>query len=253
MTGPDQGGAAAWWFTCLAIRRAGGQALRITPSRPRGLEGLDGLLIGGGADVDPSLYGQDRSPFLDAMQRAEPRLGPRLLGLVLYPVVWLLRRMLGTRSGSGNRARDALERGLIAEAMRVDLPVLGICRGMQLMNVVTGGTLHQNISGFYRERLNVRSVLPAKQVSIATGSRLGRLTGVETLRVNALHDQAIDRLGEHLQVVAQEASGVIQAVECPDRAFFVGVQWHPEYLPQKPVHQALFRALVEACDGRCRG
>lgn len=244
VTGPDRGGAAAWWFTRLAVWRAGGRAVRVTPQKPRGLEEIDGLIIGGGADVDPGLYGEEPIPFLDEIQKAEPRLGQRLLGLFLYPLLWLVRRLLITRTRGGNRARDALEKYLIREAERRSLPVLGICRGMQLMNVTRGGTLHQEITGFYREQPNARSVLPAKQVAIAAGSRLEAALGVEMLRVNALHDQATARLGDGLRIVAREASGVVQAIESEGPVFFLGVQWHPEYLPQKPLHQSLFTALV---------
>ncbi len=246
VTGPDHGGTAAWWFTRLAVYRAGGTAVRITPGKPRGLDGLDGLIIGGGADVDPDLYGQQKAPFLDQMQEAEPRLGQRLLGLVFYPVLWLIRRLLVTRTRGGNQARDELEKALILDALERGLPVLGICRGMQLMNVVRGGTLFQEISGFYGEKPNVRSIMPAKQVAIAAASRLQGIVAASHLRVNALHDQAIDELGRGLKVVAREASSVIQAVEGTEDEFFLGVQWHPEYLPQKPAHQRLFRGLVEA-------
>jgi putative glutamine amidotransferase len=246
VTGPERGGLAAWFATWLAVRRAGGRAVRITPRRPRGHLALDGVIIGGGADVDPGLYGAHRRGLLDELEAAEPRLGQRLIGLFVYPLLWVLRRTLLTHAPEGDENRDRLEQTLIRDALDRGLPLLGICRGMQLINVVCGGSLHQGLESFHREHPQVRSVLPRKTVALTEGSRLQRILGCGDCAVNALHDQAIDRLGEGLEVVAREANGVIQAVEHTDRPFAIGVQWHPEYLPQKRGQQALFRALVNA-------
>ncbi|WP_422126553.1 gamma-glutamyl-gamma-aminobutyrate hydrolase family protein [Thioalkalivibrio sulfidiphilus] len=251
VTGPDRGGLAAWYATWLALRRAGGRAVRITPRRPRAELKLDGLIIGGGADVDPVLYGAHRHTLLEDYEAAEPRLGQRLLGLLVYPLLWALRRTLLTHAPEGDADRDRLEQALIRDALDRDLPLLGICRGMQLMNVVCGGSLHQGLEGFHEEHPQIRSVLPRKTVALAPDSVLRQILGCERCPVNALHDQGVDRLGEGLRVVAREPNGVIQAVEHTRRRFAIGVQWHPEYLPQKRSQQGLFRALVDAAHQKC--
>ncbi len=246
ITGPDRGGLAAWWFSARAVRRAGGRAVRIRPGRPHSGRGLCGLIIGGGADVTPSLYGQTRSlPLRELTDRgvADWR---RFLGILLFPLLWLLRRLLTKKKGGLDPARDALETNLIEHALAENKPMLGICRGMQLINVVCGGSLHQSLEGFYDEYPHIRSVLPRKRVLLAPGSRLQRILGSGECRVNALHRQAIDTVGEGLVAVAREPSGVIQGYEAEDRRWLIGVQWHPEYLPQRASQHALFASLVEA-------
>jgi putative glutamine amidotransferase len=246
ITGPDKGGLSAWWFTALAVRRAGGKPIRIRPQKPRPIEILDGLIIGGGADVSPELYGQQPLPDLEQLQdRALPG-WRRLSGLVLFPLLYIIRRLLVTKTTGLNAARDELEKRLIREAYEREMPMLGICRGMQLLNVATGGSLHQSIKSFYEETPAIRSVLPRKRIEILPDSLLARTIGSTNGRVNALHDQAIDRLGERLRISAREPTGVVQAIEHRDHAFFLGVQWHPEYLPQRREQGALFRALVMA-------
>ncbi|MCG5515924.1 MULTISPECIES: gamma-glutamyl-gamma-aminobutyrate hydrolase family protein [Ectothiorhodospira] len=246
VTGPDRGGVAAWIMTWWAIWRAGGKAIHITPGRPRSCRELDGLVIGGGADVDPSLYGQDPLSLIREIDATEIGWRQRILGFVLYPLLWLLRRVLYTKRHGGDADRDRLERTLILEALDQGLPMLGICRGMQLLNVVCGGTLHQNLEGFYQEHPQVRSVLPRKVVTLTEGSRIAELTGAEPLSVNALHNQAVADLGQDLVVAAREASGVIQAIESRSASLILGVQWHPEYLPQKSRQRRLFQGLVES-------
>lgn len=248
ITGPDKGGLSAWWFTARAIRRAGGKPVRIRPDRPRTIDGLDGLIVGGGADVSPTLYGQQPLPDLDQFKDSGVSGWRRLLGLVLFPLLYIIRRLLTTKTKGLNQDRDELEKRLIRDAIEQDLPILGICRGMQLINVVAGGSLHQSIRGFYEEEPAIRSVLPRKAVEIAPDSLLARVLVTTRIRVNALHDQAIDVLGSDLVVCAREPNGVVQAIEHQSRPFCLGVQWHPEYLPQRPAQRALFRALVKAAD-----
>ncbi|SEQ09610.1 putative glutamine amidotransferase [Ectothiorhodospira magna] len=247
VTGPDKGGLAAWLMTAWCILRAGGWPVRISPARPHDGIGLDGLVIGGGADVDPALYGQDPLSLLREIDATESGGGrQRVLGFIFYPLLWLLRRTLLTRLEGEDRGRDQLEEALIRTAWKHQMPVLGICRGMQLLNVVHGGTLHQELSGFYRECPQVRSILPRKQVVVASETMLAQLVGEGTLAVNALHNQAVDRLGHGVVSAARESTGVIQAIEVQGGVMRIGVQWHPEFLPHKTRHQALFRGLVAA-------
>mgnify|MGYP001035878304 CR=1 FL=1 len=252
VTGPDRGGLAAWWFTWLAVRRAGGRAIRITPSRPCRPEQLDGLIIGGGADIDPTLYGGQESSTLQELQSPERMLARRLLSLVLFPLIYLLRRALSTMTHrpGGDSARDALETALLRAALARGLPVLGICRGAQLLNVCCGGSLYQDLTAFYVETPQVHTVWPHKAIVIEPGSRLSRILGSTACRVNSLHKQAIRQLAPDLRVVARETTGVVQAVEHDLLPFAIGVQWHPEYLPQRPDQQNLFRALVREASQR---
>lgn len=246
VTGPDKGGLSAWLFTAWAVRRGGGQPLRIRPARPRSIEELDGLIIGGGADVSPDLYGAESLPKFKSLQDRGLLGWRRLAGIILFPLLFVIRRLLTTKTTGLNADRDALERELIDSALERKLPLLGICRGMQLLNVVAGGSLHQDIEGFYEEHPAIRSVLPRKQIEIHPDSRLAQTLVTTRLRVNALHSQAIDRLGEELMICAREPSGVVQAIEKTGSGFVLGVQWHPEYLPQRPEQRALFHALIQA-------
>ncbi len=251
VTGPDRGGWPAWFFTALAVWRSGGHPFRVRPARPRHDRCFDGLIIGGGADVDPTLYGPGEDPGEvpdpQEIRRTETRWSQRLIGYVFYPLLWLLRRWFQSPAGPLDQNRDRLEKALIHQALEARRPVLGICRGMQLINVVRGGTLNRDLASFYIETPQARSLLPVKRVNLSAQSRLATLLARETLRVNALHDQAVATLGRHLRAVACEANGVIQAIEATD-GWCIGVQWHPEYLPQKQVQQRLFRALVRAAE-----
>jgi len=249
VTGPDRGGMSAWLFTARAVRRAGGKPIRIRPGAPQDIEQIDGLIIGGGADVSPALYGQQRRPELDELKDQGMRGWRRFIGLILFPVVLIIRRVLTTSLSGLNTERDELEKHLIRAALERGLPMLGICRGMQLLNVVAGGSLHQSLEGFYEEYPAMRSVLPRKRIEIEPDSLLATVLATTRGRVNALHSQAIDRLGSGMVISAREPNGVIQAIEHQDKPYMLGVQWHPEYLPQRPEQRALFRSLVEAARG----
>jgi putative glutamine amidotransferase len=245
VTGPDRGGGAAWWFTRTAVWLAGGDAVRITPRSPRAnADGLDGLIIGGGADVDPKLYGQELLHVTEKKKRDEP-IGMWIIGLVLFPLTWLMRKLSAVPVTSGqNAARDELEMRLIDDAVRKRLPILGICRGEQLINVYFGGSLLQRLAGLYIEDPEVRTILPRKRIVVEGGSCLAGVLGPRPVRVNALHRQAIDRLGRGMRVAARDRNGIVQAIEHASLPMVIGVQWHPEYLPQMPQQRAIFGRLV---------
>lgn len=246
VTGPNRGGLAAWFFTALAVRRAGGRPVRIQPKRMRTIDDLDGLIVGGGADVSPGLYGQTHRSRLSSLHDRGAHGWRRLAGWLLFPLMFTVRRLLTTKAGGTDHQRDRLEKSLLSAAFERNLPVLGICRGMQLINVVAGGSLHQDLEGFYDEYPAIRSVLPRKRVALRSGTRLEAIMGRPSSWVNALHSQAVDDLGAGLRVAASEANGIIQAIESTGDGLVIGVQWHPEYLPQRRQQQALFRALVRA-------
>jgi putative glutamine amidotransferase len=229
-------------MTALALRRAGARPVRLRAGRPVPENELRGLVIGGGSDVDPLVYGEEPDPVPEEGDRLRP------LDWVVGAVLTALRILLASHTPSGyDAARDRLESRLLRTALQRDLPVLGICRGAQLMNVALGGTLYQTITHLYTEDTrNVRSILPCKQVRLSEGSRLAGAVGARESRVNALHNQAVKDLGEGMAICAVETTGVVQGVECPEREFFIGVQWHPEYMPQRASQQRLFKALVAA-------
>jgi putative glutamine amidotransferase len=204
-----------WWCNRLAVWRAGGRAVRLSPGRADPATPLDGLIIGGGDDIDASLYGGE--------VRVDVRLDP---------------------------ARDALEYRLLSEAHNRDLPVLGICRGAQILNVFRGGTLHGDIYEAYAGLPRQRALLPLKRVRIAAGTRLHGILRLDVCRVNSLHHQSVDRLGRGLKISGRDRHGIVQALDCEGGTFVVGVQWHPEFLIFNRPQQRLFRALVQAAGAR---
>ncbi len=240
VTGPDNGGSAAWWMTRLALRRAGAKPVRVTPSRKVKAADLDGLIIGGGTDVEPAHYGQ------------EPQLGDeankkfRLRDWLISSLLFLLRILTRQKKSEGyDLKRDAMEKELIEYALKKGLPILGICRGAQLLNIVTGGSLHQKITEFYSEEPHVRSLLPRKRIVLEEDTKLASFIQDGTRYVNALHDQAMNKLGAGMIVTARDGGGVVQAIEHTRHDFVLGVQWHPEYLPQIASQQRIFRGLVD--------
>jgi putative glutamine amidotransferase len=183
------------------VTRPGGIAVLLPPQpvdddvAARVLEGLDGLVITGGKDVDPSRYGQASHPMTD-----EPRTD-----------------------------RDAWEFALLAGALGRGMPVLGICRGAQVLNVALGGTLHQHLPevvGHSRHQAG-NAVFSTSTVRTVPGTRLASLIG-ESSDEQCYHHQAIAELGDGLIVSAQDPDGVIEAVELPGEVFVLAVQWHPE-------------------------
>ena len=249
VTGPDKGGFPAWVCTWLAVRRAGGYPLRLTPSMfedDPSLPPFDGLILGGGADVDPERYGEELQTFLEDDDELEPTsLARRLLFRLLAPLLFLWRG-LGSLSASGiDKERDEFEQSCLERAIRERLPVLGICRGAQFLNIHFGGDLTDDIPGFYGEESRSWSVLPKNRVTLQGRSLLRSILGLESLRVNSLHKHAVSHLGEQVRITAVDSTGVVQAIEVEGQPFMIGVQWHPEYLPVSRLQQRLFRSLVQ--------
>lgn len=245
VTGPDEGGTGAWLFTALSIRLAGGKPRRITVKNPAEITEIDGLIIGGGADVEPLRYGQER------IEKAKLAKDGRtifewVLSILFFPIYWLARYFQHTKSAPIDTDRDKLELTLLHDALAENKPVLGICRGMQLMNVHFQGNLHQDISGYYEETPQVSSIFPKKRIQIEKGSKLHEVLNTTVCNVNALHNQAIDTPGEGVKLVARELHTEInQALEHPGYNYVIGVQWHPEYLIQVKRQRRLFKELVK--------
>ena len=207
-----------------AVERAGGLPVvlppleldRISPL----LDRLSGVLLSGGPDIDPAAYGR----------AAHPELGPTEPQL------------------------DAFEVELAREADARKLPIFGICRGAQALNIARGGTLHQHVpeitDGSVVHRRYKRGEEATHEVRVAPGSALAALVGRDRIYVNSFHHQSVERLGAGLHAVAWADDGVIEAVEGRGESFLLGVQWHAETLVDDPAQLALFRGLVTASEKR---
>ena len=211
VTASVRGGRAMWWFNRLAVARAGGRAIRITANETFPIERLSGVIVGGGDDIEAALYGALPQPAV----RVDPQ-------------------------------RDRLELRVLDSAEKLGLPVLGICRGAQMINVHRGGSLHTDIHEIFVKAPRMRTVLPRKHVVVAEDSRLAGILGTTRCRVNALHHQSVARAGDGLRKVACDEHGIVQAIEATQSRFVVGVQWHPEFLLGDSGQQNLFRELVAA-------
>jgi putative glutamine amidotransferase len=244
VTGPHRGGTGAWIFTALSIWLAGGRPKRITTENSVAQEDIDGLIIGGGADIEPVRYGAEWSGETST-DKPKRTLTERLISLLFYPLVWLTRFLQHKKDLQFDEQRDEMELRLIDQTLHEGKPVLGICRGMQLLNVYFGGNLHQEISSFYSEGKRISTVLPKKWIVLESESQLSEILGTQRSLVNALHHQSVAELGEGLLVAArEEETNIIQGIEHPDYPFVTGVQWHPEYMIQIRRQRRIFKTLV---------
>lgn len=209
-----------------SIEQAGGEA-RVLDfiEDPSGVVAdVDGVLLTGGGDVDPAVYGEARHSSVE----------------------------------DAEAGRDVFEVALARQAMARDLPILGICRGAQVLNVATGGSLVQDIPSQVATTLTHSVVTPkdhiAHHVTVSSGSRLERALGTPdgtgVCRVNSRHHQAVARVGRDLIVSATAPDGVIEAIEAPGADFCLGVQWHPENFWRTGEFRPLFDRFVAAGAGR---
>lgn len=207
-----------------SVLAAGGVPVILSPAlgpsyAPRALDGIDGLLLSGGEDIHPSWYGAEPSPHL-------------------YPP---------------SRERDLFELALFATARQREMPILGICRGIQLVNVGLGGTLYQDLpserpGGVAHDPGSARDAR-SHTIKLLPGSRAAEALGGTALTVNSFHHQAVDRLATGLVASGWSPDGLIEAAEAPaDAPWLLAVQWHPEemHADVRAPERGLFRALVEA-------
>ncbi|MCK4660019.1 MAG: gamma-glutamyl-gamma-aminobutyrate hydrolase family protein [Phycisphaerae bacterium] len=208
-----------------ALARAGGRAVVLTPIDDPSVPGpaisamldeIDALLLGGGDDVDPALYGGDPGS-----------------------------------TASTNRRRDEFEIRLIHGALERNMPILGICRGIQILNVAHQGTIRnlradKELSEHHG--IDMVNSWAAHEITAAAGTYLANAIGAGVHRVNSFHGQAVGDVGAGLRVCATADDGVIEGIERPDRTFVIGIQWHPEFTLNDESARALFRVLVRQAD-----
>jgi len=154
-----------------------------------------------------------------------------------------------------NKERDRFEHALLSKALTRDIPVLGICRGMQWLNVVGGGTLYTDIFQFLKDVCNHHQIARLDEIihtiSVLDGTLLREILGVSTLPVNSAHHQAVKDLASGFRISAVAEDGIIEAIESDHHRFAIGVQWHPESLFRfQEASQRLFEAFVDACEQR---
>ena len=202
-----------------SLKRAGAVPVLIPPQPENAadvIDSLDGILLAGGDDCDPAEYGEEMHPTCQTM---DPR-------------------------------RQKNDLGLAGLARARGIPTLGICLGVQVMNVAAGGTLIQDIGSAIETEIDHASEPSDRHrhdVLIDGATKLGGiLGGAQEMRVNSSHHQAVGRVGEGLRVTAHAPDGIIEGLEDPSHPFYVGVQWHPEDMPGELSATAIFGAFVEA-------
>jgi putative glutamine amidotransferase len=194
----------------LAVQREDAIALMLSPDDAVAddpeqlLDLLDGLILAGGSDVDPASYGAEPHP----------------------------------ETGGTNPDRDRFEIALARAALERDMPVLGICRGMQMLNVACGGTLEQHLDDLQTHR-HTPGVFCEHEVELDADSLAARAAGGERVAIKSHHHQGVDRLGAGLEATGRDSGDVVEAIEMPGRAFALGVLWHPEEDEQSRVIGAL--------------
>lgn len=208
---------------CGGVEQAGGLPVLLSLSEDPAIweeccQSFDGFVFTGGQDVDPNLYGQEKLPQCDYQ-------APQ---------------------------RDGQEFFMLRRLRELDKPVLGICRGIQVMNAALGGTLYQDLPTQYPSPVIHRQDkpydIPHHQVSVIPGSMLHRIVGYTSLSVNSMHHQAIWEVAPGLSATAAAEDGIIEAIEDHNARFFLGVQWHPEHMWQTYASgRAIWNAFVGAC------
>lgn len=206
---------------CHAVNLSGGIPLVLSYSEISLQEYItifDGILFTGGGDIDPFYFQQAPHPSL----------------------------------GSITPERDQFELALCRLALQKKMPILAICRGMQILNVAAGGSIFQDISAYITEPIKHSQLAPkyyaSHSIFLKESTYLKKLFQSETLMVNSFHHQSVNITGEDLIVCAQSSDGVIEAIEHSKNQFALGVQWHPECMFEKDSHQLIpFQAFVEAC------
>jgi putative glutamine amidotransferase len=199
----------------LALRMQGARTHTIRPGSKVDVALLDGLVLSGGTHVHPSRYGQQ-------------------------PAV----------TANYDTRRDETDFHLLSHAEKLGIPVLGVCRGAQLINIFRGGSLCQNVTPMRKHTRHRPLLLPLQTVRLVRDSRLVEVMRMPIIGANRIHSQAIKQLGRHLRVVAVDKDNFVQAIENTTGQWLMGIQWHPEYLLYHAGHRRIFRHFVQAAEER---
>ncbi|MFM2483864.1 gamma-glutamyl-gamma-aminobutyrate hydrolase family protein [Celerinatantimonas yamalensis] len=211
VTGNADRTSPSWLALATILYWCGAIPKRISVRHPVNINRLDALIISGGDDIHPTLYGQQAMP-----------------------------------TATYDRPRDDLECHYIRYAIEQQLPLLGICRGYQLLNVVCGGNLYDDIRTLRQYTSNWGTILPRKNAYVVKPSTMNQIMGSEHIRINSLHHQAVCQLAPGFKATARDKDDFIQAIEREQHSgqTIIGVQWHPEYLLYQYRQRQLFHWLV---------
>ncbi len=209
---PDRGNIFAYFFIRLNLYIQKVNWVRLRPSMNNiDFEELDALLLSGGNDIDPTLYGANKD----------------------------------AHNTSLDKKRDYFELKMIDKAYKKKIPILGICRGAQLINIYFKGNLHPTILDLDEYIIHKNSIFPIKKTHIKKFSKLFTIVQNKEIVVNSIHNQTIKKVGKDLKVSAID-DRIIQAIEKKDYPFLIGVQWHPEYLIYLKEHRNIFKCFVKS-------
>ena len=211
ITGSAKGSRSAWIVSRALLRLYGVHAEFVHPYHwDRNIQ-MDGLLITGGIDVDPLTFSTKKHP---SIQKTDP-------------------------------LRDTMELFYLKQAQKKKIPIVGICRGMQMINLFMGGTLHPHIPEMGLDFEHPRSLFPLNLLRIVPKTHLHKILRTDNLKANALHHQTIDKLGKGLRVSAKDTNTLVQAIESTEENFILGLQWHPEFMPYHWSTHRIFKAFCK--------
>lgn len=208
---PNKGNVFAYIFIKLNLKLQGARCVRLRPSKNNvKTKRLDALLLSGGNDINPVIYGANKDAHNTKL----------------------------------DKKRDAFELEMIDKAYKRRIPILGICRGAQLINIYFDGTLYPKILDLDEYIVHKNSIFPIKIAFIKKITRLFSITKKDEVVINSIHNQAINKVGKSLKVSACHEK-IVEAIEKEDYPFLLGVQWHPEYLIYLKDHRLIFKTFVQ--------